>query len=326
MGGRMRTAIGLVVLWGLTGAAQAADCALKQYDSIDMMVASDHVSIPVLFGDNRKQMVFQLGSAMNAIPQKDAEELGLRIRSIDTGMSVNVNGHKITRRGVADTKIGRNTVEDMEFLLIPPEIPGLYNTRIGTALLSKMDFELDMAQGKLNLFSPDHCPGNVVYWTKTGFAQLPLKAQEMGFLRTEVVLDGKPITVALNTAGPSRIGMNAMRGLFGVDETSSQMIAAEPDEFGRKTYRFPFKTLTADGLTIANPAIRVYEEKPEPGCNDKLHVKFPDPPPLHSTEGAMAVRCFGGGDAILGMSVLGKLHLYFSTKEKLVYITGAGAR
>jgi len=142
----------------------------------------------------------------------------------------------------------------------------------------------------------------------------------------DVQLDGKTITVALNTASSSSIGMNAMRQMLGVDETSPLMTPTEPDELGRKTYRYAFKTLTADGLTVANPAIQVYEQKPEPGCNDKLHIQFPDPPPLHSTEGPRAVRCFGGGHATLGMSVLGKLRLYFSTKEKLVYITAAGAR
>ncbi len=36
---------------------------------------------------------------------------------------------------------------------------------IGTDLLGKFDVDLDIAHKKLNLFSPDHCKGQVVYWT-----------------------------------------------------------------------------------------------------------------------------------------------------------------
>ena len=36
-------------------------------------------------------------------------------------------------------------------------------------------------------------------------------------------------------------------------------------------------------------------------------------------------RCFGGDDLVLGLSVLKKLHLYVSSKEKLLYLTSADA-
>ena len=45
---------------------------------------------------------------------------------------------------------------------------------LGTRMFEKVDLELDIAGGKFNLFSSDHCPGNVVYWTKN-YAELPLK-------------------------------------------------------------------------------------------------------------------------------------------------------
>jgi hypothetical protein len=37
------------------------------------------------------------------------------------------------------------------------------------------------------------------------------------------------------------------------------------------------------------------------------------------------VTCFSP-DMRIGLSVLSKLHIYYSTKEKIIYATGAGAR
>ena len=47
---------------------------------------------------------------------------------------------------------------------------------------------------------------------------------------------------------------------------------------------------------------------------------------MHSTDQPRLARCFGGNDAMLGLSVLSKLHLYVSNKEKMLYLTGADAK
>jgi hypothetical protein len=208
--------------------------------------------------------------------------------------------------------------------------PGRYGDGVvgdlGTHLFEHVDFELDMAGRKFNLFSPDHCPGKAVYWTKGGFARLPLKpSKEVGYIRAEVMLDGHPVTVAFSTVGRSRIGMNAMRQFFNVDETSPDLVMVNQDLLGHKLYKYPFKALTADGLIITNPDILVYDEEPRPGCNDKPHFDFPDQQPVHSTEQARLARCFGIDDAVLGLSVLSKLHMYVSGQENVIYLTDAKA-
>lgn len=141
------------------------------------------------------------------------------------------------------------------------------------------------------------------------------------------MLDGHPVMVAFSTVGRSRIGMNAMRALFNVDETSPDLVAVSQDLLGHKLYKYPFKTLTADGLTVTNPDILVYDEQPKAQCNDKLHFAFPEPSQqVHSTERARLTQCFGGDDAVLGLSVLRKLHLYVSSKENVMYLTSAEAK
>lgn len=311
------------------GAAQAQDCGLKEYVSLPLEVYPDHLLLPVTLGDTPKKMVLRLQDAANGMDADAVTALDLRTTSIPPNITFHRDGREVTRIAhVPELHLGSQVVKGAEFLVLRA---GAYGGEvagdIGTNMFQKADYELDIAGGKFNLFSADHCPGKTVYWTKTGFTQLPLKpAQEVGYIRTEMMLDDHPVTVALSTLGRSRIGMNAMRRLFNVDETSPDLVVVDQDLLGRKTYRYTFKTLTAGGLTITNPAILVHDEEPRPGCNDKLHFAYPDHDPLHSTEQPRLARCFGGDDVVLGLSVLSKLHLYVSNKEKLLYLTGAGAK
>jgi len=311
------------------GTAQAQNCGLKQYDSLPMEVSPERLLLPVTFGTVPKKMVFRLDSAANGIAADTAQELDMRFTSMPPNVTYHRDSQQITRIAHApEVHLGRMTLKSMEFLVFKPLRPSENVVGdIGTRMFENMDMELDIAGGQLNLFSPDHCPGQTVYWTKTGFAQVPLKPPaEMGFVRAELMLDGHPLTVALSTVGRSRIGMNAMRRIFNVDESSPDLVPVDQDLLGHKIYRYAFKTLTANGLTITNPAIFVYDEEPRPECNDKLHFAFPDPAPLHSTDQVRLARCFGGDDAVLGLSVLSKLHLYVSSKEKILYLTSASAK
>src|SRR6266404_755701 len=297
------------------GAARAQDCGLKRYDSLQMEVYPDHLLLPVTFGTVPKKMLFRLEDAASAIAADSAKELDMRITSTPPNVRFHRDGQEITQIAHArEFHLGRLPLNNMEFLVFKPLRPSeAVVGDIGTRLFEKMDMELDIAGGKLNLFSSDHCPGQTVYWTKTGFAQVPLKSSnDIGYIRAEVMLDDKPITVALSTVGRSRIGMNAMRRLFNVNETSPDLVVVDQDLLGHKLYRYAFKTLTANGLTITNPNILVYDEEPRPECKDRTHFEFPDPEPLHSTDQARLTRCFGGDDAVLGLSVLSKLHLYVS--------------
>ena len=76
---------------------------------------------------------------------------------------------------------------------------------------------------------------------------------------------------------------------------------------------------------MTNPDILVFDEPPKPGCSDKAHFTFPEPSELHSTAQPRLTRCFGGDDAVLGLSVLSKLHIYVSGEENMLYLTDAKA-
>jgi hypothetical protein len=311
------------------GAAVAQDCALKQYVSLPLEVYPDHLLVPVTMGTTPEKLVFNMQGAASGINSDTAAALDLRITSMPPNIHFHREGEEITRIAhVAEFHLGQQTLNNMEFLMLKP---GRYGNGVvgdlGTQMFKHIDFELDMAAAKLNLFSSDRCPGHAVYWTQTGFAQLPLKrTNELDYIRAQLTLDGHPVMAAFSTTGRSRIGMNVMRRIFGVDETSPDLVAVNEDLLGRKLYRYSFKTLAADALTVTNPDIVVFDEAPRAECNDRLHFQFPDPSKLHSTDQARLARCFGGDDVVLGLSVLRKLHMFVSAKENVMYLTGADAK
>jgi hypothetical protein len=328
----MRGVAGLV-LCGLlaAGSAQAADCQLKQFGSLDIAGMPNRILIPVSFGDTQKQFLLELTSSYNYISEEAANELSLKTRAIASrvpNVSIGKGGQAITRLAYAPKfQVGPFKGEDMEFLVLPQTL-----TEVGTAgtlgamMFEKVDLELDAAHSKMNLFLPDHCPGKVVYWTKTGFAQLPFKKDRANHITTNMILDGLPVSVSLQTNGRSEIGMNAMRRLFKLDETAPGMSLVGTASDGQKMYRYPFKTLTADGLTVANPNILVRGEPVQEECDGKVHLENAGAAGHVNSTGDDLVICYGGPDLQLGLSVLSKLRLYISSQEKLIYATGAGAQ
>ena len=324
----MRGIAGLV-LCGLlaTGSAQAADCQLKQFGSFDITGMPDRILIPASFGDIQKPFVLDLTTNLNYVSEDTVAELNLKTRPVSSH-APNISLGAITKLAYAPKfQVGPFKGEDVEFLVLPKSatLTGAAGA-LGARMFEKADMELDIAHSKMNLFAPDHCPEKVVYWTKTGFAELPFKKDMVDRITTNMVLDGVPVSVSLRTSGQSDIGMNAMRRLFKLDETAPGMSVVETRSDGRKLYRYPFKTLTADGLTVANPNILILGQQIGEECNGAARPKDAKAAGHVSNAGDEIVTCYGGPDLQLGLSVLSKLRLYFSSQEKLIYATGAGAQ
>ncbi|MBV8977954.1 MAG: aspartyl protease family protein [Alphaproteobacteria bacterium] len=170
------------------------------------------------------------------------------------------------------------------------------------ALWPSYDIELDFVKGKLNLFLPDQCPGHVVYWTHDAYASVPMQADLFGHLTVQAQLDGNTIDTLLDTgAQTSTASLRSVSHNLDIDERTQGMKAAGSINFNgnveAKRYRYPFKTLSFEGLTIYNPNIEIADTG-----NDSRH----DP-------------------LVLGIGVLRQLHLFIAYDEDRVYLTPAEA-
>jgi len=323
----------IALVWGVLtigaaqaqGAAPAQPCRLVQYGSVDMHAVDGNVSIPVTIGGVEHEAVFTLSGAFNQMSQEMADKLNLRARSLPRGLTMSGPGFIYKQAIVPELYLGEVKMRDVEFLVIPKGAgEDADQMVIGMEVFGKVDLDLDMAARKLKFFSQDHCPGKAVYWTKD-FTPVPFEMQDFGFVRPTLLLDGKPVAVSLGLNAMSTIRMGTMRKLFDVDEKSPGMTLLETNNRGTSIYSYPFKTLGNEELKIGNPAIRVIGVDGTDECRGNMTRDMPDPRRLHDVVQSHLHICSGGADLMLGYSVLSKLHMYFSMKEKVMYISAANA-
>jgi hypothetical protein len=317
--------LGLCGLLLTAASAQAADCQLKMVGTIDLDVTTDQVLVPVTFGDQQKKLALDIGSSLNVIDQESASQAGFRIRSLDPNIFIHAMGQNVRRLGFSPKfRVGPLPAEGVEFAILPEQMPYNLAGVLGMRLFDRLDFELDIAQRKLNIFSPDHCPEKVVYWTKAGFAEVPFR-RDGTVISMQLLLDGKPVRASFSTFQNSTIGMNTVRQLFGLDENSPGMVLVRTMSNGEKYYRYPFKGLAMDSITVNNPNILIRGEAPTT-CSNRPKLQDTDAPQGHVIDKPMIeVTCFGT-DMTVGVSVMSKLHIYYSSGERLIYLTAATDR
>jgi hypothetical protein len=103
--------------------------------------------------------------------------------------------------------------------------------------------------------------------------------------------------------------------LYGFDEHSED-IETENEAGGRTRSHYRAMALTTPGLNVTNSRIELVP-RPE-GC--RLDIGW------GRNATTQYSNCMGGEAPLhLGMNVLEKLHLYFATKEKVVYFSAADA-
>jgi predicted aspartyl protease len=204
--------------------------------------------------------------------------------------------------GAKRLQIGNITSTSPWFLLAPDHmLPSDATGNIQPhALWPSYDVEIDFAQGKLNLFLTNQCPGHVVYWTHKPYAAVPMVVDGNGHITVQAMLDGKPVDAMIDTGSQSSmISLRAASHILDIDKNtegvSSLGSVVINNEVKAQRYRFPFKSLTFDGIAIGNPKIEIADT----GSDSRK-----DP-------------------LLLGIGVLRQLHLFIAYDENKLYLTGA---
>ncbi len=185
---------------------------------------------------------------------------------------------------------------------------------IGMDVLHNFDVELDLGHGKLNLFSPDHCAGQGLYWTHQA-AVVPFELDAENKFRFFMQLDDKPVSVGIS----SRAGTTVLQGYvakekFGLDEDMPGVkVIIKGGKPAYDILRYQFHTLSATGIAISNPSVDFPREEGSERCDGSRHAMY-----------WFQSSCIQP-DLRLSGNMLGQLRLYFAVKEKKVYITGFNA-
>jgi hypothetical protein len=171
--------------------------------------------------------------------------------------------------------------------------------------------DLDFPRKKLNLFSPDHCAGRILYWRTNALAVLPMRITQSGHIYIRVMLDGESMNALVDTgAGVTIINATTARRRFGLNETSPDVERVKSSTLDQDDLFFHrFKSLTMEGVAVSNPRVQILP--------DLMGKAMPFNP------GSMlpAEERQGLPDLIIGQSVLSNLHVYIAYRERKLYLS-----
>jgi len=290
-----------------TTVAQAGeDCHLKAIASLPMSFDdAGGAVVPMKIGAEEVELLVDTAGAGSMLTATAAARLGLETHHINSAEFKMFGGVNIDRYVTAhDIVIGNLKAANYEFQILPDGVLNGADGTLAPDILLAFDNDFDFANARLNLIAADHCPGEVVYWTKSPFAELHFRLDEQRHIELHVELDGRSVLAVLDTgATQSDMSLDSAQALFGLSDENPDLKVAEGvftnGITSIHTYSYPFKTLTFGGVAVNNPKIFLHR---------------------------LSESQLGGVPRLtVGMNIVRQLHLYISYKDKTLYITSASA-
>lgn len=315
--------------------AQSACPALKQLAEVKLTrSASGQFLAPVTINGTKKQMLLATGVDVSNIRPSVAEELKLPLREGRT--EVNVGSAPLGGAGVLSGQTGIRSIPNNDRLahidgfglgtvqsgqgdlLVAAPDTDSDRTRagaLGMDILKHVDFDLDLGNSALNLFAPDHCAGQVVYWKTSNALALPFTYDSKGRIRIPVQLDGVTLNALVDTSETQDVvNLDVAKAKLKFSETGAQKMADQAGT-GAKNYNGRFGKLSLDGIDISNLQAVVREDKVK-RPNNFGDVKIGSSIRQNAEDNREP-------DFTLGLSTLSKLHIYVASKEMKLYISPA---
>jgi hypothetical protein len=282
----------------LAGPAHAADCGtLKLVSEVQMTRDESGESdlVPVKFNGHAALLQFQTASWVTVLPRKLVDDLKLptyhgNYTVYDSAGNISTENASVKQFLFADMQ-----AKDAHFPI--------------------SDFGTD----KMKLFSPDHCPGGVVYWTNPAtVAILPITLYNNA-VTVPVTVDGHDMKAYIRSEGQTLMRKETAESFFGLTMGSPETPELEGQTIPKgkereKTYMHVFKNLTFGGITVNNAHVHIYP--------DVLH-RFGDTAQQTGNRTLLNNDHSGPAYIAIGMNVLRKLHVYFAFGEQKMYISAA---
>lgn len=284
-------------------AAKAETCAPPRLENtVPMEPIGDQgeVAVPITLNGVEKKFLFDTGGGlMNYILPTVALKLGMF--KTDNFVAMDLAGNKsYLVAGARNVKFGAISTQDVTIFQEAPDLT--YDGILSAGTMTGDDLDMDFGAMRLNFFSADHCPGDVVYWPRSALAVVPVTLAD-GHFEIATTLDGHALTAVIDTGSPWTIlDIGWAKKNLGFSANASTPPSGIPkDEPDKQIYFRKYSALSFPGITVANPLVVV---RP---------VQFGDErDPLGRAP-----------DMIIGMEVLRHLHIYYATNEKKIYITPA---
>ncbi|HWD26241.1 MAG TPA: retroviral-like aspartic protease family protein [Rhizomicrobium sp.] len=304
-------------------AARAQDCAPQTKVAtlaLEPAIDKKEEYVPVTINGVQKLMLLDTGGAMTEVTTEAVDELHLARRHGNFRL-YNIYGESSDQFVVGSLEIGPLKAQGVALAVAPGdhvfgedyELAGV----LAPDILKHYDIDVDFGSDTLNLFSPDHCAGKVIYWQPERVAVIPMRVLHSGHIMVQVALDGQPVTAILDTgAYHTTLALPAAETQFGLrvgdkDTPRSGNLTGKPNAF---TYHHVFKSLAFEGIAVNNPQVEIIP--------DLLHQVATDAAlPPTGTRIDDPKKREANAAMLIGMSILRHFHIYIAYKEQRLYVT-----
>lgn len=307
--------------------AQAQSCAVPEFLNTMVMepvAGGDLMTVPVTINGKQKKFLLNTGEPTTLVSQNLVRDLGLPETTYMTGTrELNVRGsHSAddarTRVRVAEFLLGTQKGASLQFLVSDDRELGNgkpYDGLLANDLFSNVDLDMDFGAKRLNYFGPDHCAGNVIYWSQRPVAVIPITVVGSK-ITVPVAVDGQKVNAVIDT-GAARTSMrrDIAELTFGLKADTPQMMPAGDlrDGRGATIYSHTFQQLSLDGVEVKKPVILIQTNAMVRNRDSGFTLGSR----AQSTEARPP-------DLTIGMDLLHQLHVYVAFGEKKLYVTAAG--
>jgi predicted aspartyl protease len=302
----------LLVACCLPGFAHAqaptpAKCGqLEIVNKIQMVRGSNYDLVPVSINGAQKDLIFDTGSLYTTVSPRLVRDLHLPTAygSKMTDLSGRVSYQVAT---IKEFIAGKMRGTSLLFQIDPN------NSEDGAFALDRwqgVDLDVDYGTDTLNMFSQNHCPGAVQYWSAPAVAIIPI-SMDGNHVIVPVMLDGHEEQAVIDTGAYNTIldqpeAESAFHPTPGDKDTPD--IGELNQVVSSRAFSHVFKNLSFGDVAVNNPKITILQHSP--GVHIPM-TAWRDNSPLQKEK------------LLIGMDVLRKLHVYFAFGEKKMYISAA---
>jgi predicted aspartyl protease len=279
------------------------------------------VTVPAMIGERPVSLLLDTGDSFSIINKNIVDELKLPTRKSRVQL-VNVAGQRTTQEvRLPSITLGAIKQEGVYFIVGDGANPvggrrAPFDGILGADFLLNVDVDLDYGSSKLNLISPNHCEGKVLYWQAPAVAIVPMRVDTQGKITFPLTLDGHTIRAILDTgATTTALNLDVAKRVFNIDTNDPDLQKAGELKGGytAQIYTRKFKTLSIEGVTVTDPVISLLPNMVSLTSEQR------------STGSLVRDTDKQAPDMLLGMSVLNKLHVYIAAHEGKLYITEASS-
>lgn len=304
-----------VFLAAAAGSAAAQTCGpLQQIMSIPITVKNNRILVPVTLNGTEQMFLLDTAGAMSQVKPSLARELNLPTE--ESGVKLlDLYGNASVKIAKVALIVGRLQDSNALLQVAPNDFgDGSYVGILAADYLARFDVEIDPVGGKLNYFSPDHCPGKVVYWETPAIAVVPFRVRN-SHIMVSATLNGKDVRAIIDTgASTTLLRADEAKRLFDITIDTPGNTDVETLPGGQKQFRRVFQSLGLEGIAVGNPGVTVIPDlvgKNDPNNDFVTGTRVQRVNDTDRTDPPL----------IIGMNVLGRLRTYIAFKEGKLYVT-----